>query len=72
MNAPWSRAAQPIAMSVKTAAAAVDVSTDTIRDAIYAMKLPAHKVGSEWRIKTADLEAWLDAMPTRQDEEDAA
>ena len=57
-----------IAVSVKTAARMVDVHEQTIRDAIYAEKLTARKVGARWTIKVSDLEAWLDALPTRQEE----
>lgn len=57
-----------IAVSVRTAARMVDVSEDTIRNAIYAEQLTARKVGNRWTIKVADLEAWLDALPTRQEE----
>ena len=63
---------QPIAVSVKTAAQLVDVSEDTIRTAIYAEQLTARKVGSRWVIKTADLEAWIDSLPTHHDVIDAA
>lgn len=58
---------QPIAVGVKAAAHMLDISPDTIRDAIYSEALTARKIGTRWSIKTADLEAWHDAHPTRQE-----
>jgi excisionase family DNA binding protein len=36
------------------------VSTQTVRRWIKQGKLPAYRVGRAWRIKRADLDAWLD------------
>lgn len=61
-----------ISLSVKTAAAATDVSETTIRDAINKQVLPAYRVGRAVRIRVADLEAWVDSLPRVGSEEDVA
>ena len=48
-------------MSIKTAAAYLDIDTKTIRDAIDREQLPAVRMGPKggrWSIATADLLTW--------------
>lgn len=59
-----------IAVSVKTAAALLDLSESTIRDAINKQELPAYRVGRSPRIKTDDLEAWIDGRVRVGSEDD--
>lgn len=59
-----------IAVSVKTAAALLDVSESTIREAINKQQIPAFRVGRSPRIKVADLDAWCDAQPRVGSEDD--
>jgi excisionase family DNA binding protein len=58
-----------IAVSVKTAAALVDISDTTIRDAIKKQRLPAHRVGRMIRIRVADLDAWVQSLPAAEGEQ---
>lgn len=48
-----------IAASVKTAAARVELSETTIREAIDRGDLPAYRVGRAIRIDVEDLRNWL-------------
>lgn len=59
-----------IAVSVKTAAALMDCSEQTIRDAINADKLPAFRLGRAIRIKVAELDAWADRQVRVNSEDD--
>lgn len=47
---------RPEAVGPRKAAAIVDVSESTIKRAIRAGKLPAIRVGRQWRIKISDLQ----------------
>lgn len=58
-----------IAVSVKTAAALVDLSETTIREAIDRQQLPAYRVGRSIRIQYVDLEQWIAGL-TRVGSED--
>lgn len=60
----------PIAVSVKTAAAMVDVSESTIREAINRGNLPAFRIGRAVRIHVAELEAWTKSLVVVGSEED--
>lgn len=53
----------PIAVSVKTAAALVDVSETTLREAINRRQLPAFRVGRMIRVLVSDLEEWFRSLP---------
>ena len=59
------------AMSIKSAAAAYDVSQDMIRKAVAARELPAKKVGRHIRISADALREWFgdlpDASPSAED-----
>jgi len=54
---------KPEVMTVNEAALYLRVSHMTIRRAIAAGKLPAAKIGSQWRIKRVDLERLLEPGP---------
>lgn len=54
--------AAPIAVSVKTAAAMTEVSETTLREAINRQELPAYRVGRAIRIRTTDLDAWVQSL----------
>lgn len=53
-----------LAVSVKTAAAMVEVSESTIREAIDKKALIAFRVGRAIRIHVAELEAWTNSLVT--------
>lgn len=55
-----------LAYDVAEAAEAVSVSTDTIRAAIRAGDLAARYVGRKQIIPAAELEAWLNALPSER------
>ena len=59
-----------LAVSVKTAAAMVDVSESTIREAIDKKRLPAFRVGRAIRIHVSELEAWTKSLVVVGSEED--
>ncbi len=44
-------------LSVKDAAAALELSEQRIKQLIYEERLPAEKIGNQWIIAEADLEA---------------
>ena len=59
----------PYSMDVPAAAAYIGLSADAIKRAINADQLPARqyrsdpaKRGGKWLIRTADLEAWYEAL----------
>ena len=54
---------EQLAVSVKTAAAANDLSETTIRQAIESRELPAYSVGRAIRIDVQDLRDWLRSRP---------
>lgn len=60
----------PIAVSVKIAAAMVDVSETTIREAINTKALTAFRVGRSIRIHLTELEAWTKSLTIVGSEED--
>ena len=62
----------PIAVQVKTAAGLIDVSPDTIRQAVNKGTLPAFRVGRTIRIFTADLEEWCRNQTVVGSEDDRA
>lgn len=51
-----------IAVSVKTAAAMVEVSESTIREAIDKKHLPAFRIGRAIRIHVTELDAWTKSL----------
>jgi len=55
--------AQPIAVSIKTAAEMLDLHPDTIRASIKDGKLLARKVGRSLRVEVADLTDWYRSLP---------
>jgi excisionase family DNA binding protein len=62
-----------IAVTVRTASQLTEISETTIRDAINKQKLPAYRVGragSGIRIKTSDLEAWVESLVRVGSDED--
>lgn len=55
----------PFAMSIKTAAAYLDVAETTIRDAINKQQLFARRIGPKgvrWSIETTDLVDWYRSL----------
>lgn len=63
-----------IALKVSTAAAELDVSERTIRDAIGRGELPAYRVGTKGtgvRIDRDDLREWLRSRPRVGAEDEA-
>lgn len=61
---------EPLAVSVKTAAAMTDLSETTIREAIAKDELPAYRVGRAIRVRVADLENWLAGLVRVGSEDD--
>ena len=62
-----SAAIEPLAYTVASAAEACHLSPKTIRDAINALKLPAHKSGVKVVILADDLREWLRSLPAARD-----
>ncbi|HEY0889431.1 MAG TPA: helix-turn-helix domain-containing protein [Nocardioides sp.] len=58
------------AYSVRSAAAAYEVSETTVRDAINKQQLPAHRVGRAIRIHADDMDEWFRALVRVGSEED--
>ena len=56
--------AEPIAYSLKDAAAATGLDPSTLRKAYQEGDLIAHKVGTKVSILRTDLIAWLQSRPT--------
>ena len=56
-------------MTVKFIAEDLDIPEDTIREWIRQKKLPAYKVGREWRIKKEDYEKFLEERRTDKKDE---
>jgi excisionase family DNA binding protein len=52
-----------VAFSLANAAAAVDCSTQHLVREIHAGRLPAKKVGREYRIDAAALHRWFEQLP---------
>lgn len=57
------------AYSVRTAAAAYEISETYLRDAINKQQLPAYRIGRAIRISAEDLEQWFRGL-TRVGSED--
>jgi excisionase family DNA binding protein len=55
-----------LAYTLTDAAAAVGLSERTLRDAIGEGSLTAHYSGRKPLIRPADLEAWLESLPTER------
>lgn len=66
----WRDVETRVAYSVKTAAAALELSETTIRDAINKQELPAYRVGRMIRILATDLQDWLTSQPRVGSEDD--
>lgn len=58
------------ALSVKSAAAELDVSKDVIYEAIHKQKLPAYRVGRAIRIEKSDLMDWFRSLVRVGSEDD--
>lgn len=58
------------ALSVKSAAAELDVSTDVIYEAVHKQKLPAYRVGRAIRIEKDDLMEWFRSLVRVGSEDD--
>lgn len=58
------------ALSVKSAAAELDVSTDVIYEAVHKQKLPAYRVGRAIRIEKSDLMEWFRSLVRVGSEDD--
>ena len=56
-------------VTVKFIAEDLDIPEDTIREWIRQKKLPAYKVGREWRIKKEDYEKFLEERRTDKKDE---
>jgi len=50
-------------MTLAEAAEYLRVSESTLKRAVYAGDLAAKKVGGYYRFRTADCDAWFDALP---------
>lgn len=50
------------ALSIKSAAAELELSEDTIRKAVNEQKIPAYRVGRSIRIEKADLMDWFRSL----------
>lgn len=59
-----------IALSVRTAAAELEVSETTIREAINKQVLPAYRVGRSIRVARGDLEEWFRGLVRVGSEDD--
>ena len=57
----------PGAVSIKTAAAILELSDKTLRAAINRGDLRAKRVGTHLRISRADLAAWFEALDDAQE-----
>ena len=54
--------AEPIAVSIRTAAGMLELPDFTIRQAVYSGELHAAAIGARVRIATADLRDWFEAQ----------
>jgi excisionase family DNA binding protein len=52
-----------LALNLRGAADAVNVSVDTLRREIHAGNLRAKRVGQEFRISVKALEDWFESLP---------
>lgn len=50
-------------MTMAEATQYLRVSESTLKRAVYSGALAAKKVGGYYRFRTADLDAWFDALP---------
>lgn len=50
-------------MTLAQAADYLEVSESTLKRAVYSGALSAKKVGGYYRFRTADCDAWFDALP---------
>lgn len=50
-------------MTLAEAAEYLRVSESTLKRAVYAGELAGKKVGGYYRFRTAELDAWFDALP---------
>jgi excisionase family DNA binding protein len=67
---PTVRGLTAVAVAVRTASQMTEISETTIRDAISKQKLPAYRVGRSIRIKTSDLEQWIESLVRVGSDED--
>lgn len=56
----------PVSYDLARAAAAVGLSERTLRDAIATGDLIAHYLGRKPLIRRADLDAWIESLPTER------
>lgn len=56
---------QPALMTVKDLADYLNVHPSTIYRLLSQGKLPAFKIGSDWRFHRIDIERWIREQPTR-------
>ena len=54
--------ARPTLLTFAEAAAALRVGPKTLREVIRSGALPAGKLGSTWRVRSDDLDAYLEAL----------
>ena len=47
-------------VSLEEIAEHLNVSTDTIHRGIRAKRMPAHRVGRQWRFKVSQVDAWVE------------
>lgn len=50
-------------LTIKEVAALLKLAEKTVYAMAQAGELPAFKIRGQWRIKRAELEAWIDAQP---------
>jgi excisionase family DNA binding protein len=70
--AEGSRAAMDELLTPEQAAAILQLSPKTLKDWLRAGKLPGCKIGRFWRVKPADLEAFIRASRLRRGREEPA
>ena len=59
----------PIAVNLREAETLTGISAYQLRDACRRGTLPSRKNGTKYLIRVADLDAWLDTLPSGADQE---
>ncbi|SMP38333.1 helix-turn-helix domain-containing protein [Anoxynatronum buryatiense] len=58
--------------TVKQSADRLQVSTDTVYSLIHAKELPAARIRAQWRVRSTDLEEYIQRMITDDQEVEAS
>ena len=57
---PWSKQPMEFLMTLEEVAAYLRLSKDTVYRLAHAAKIPASKVGNQWRFRKEDVDAWFE------------